>query len=108
VSQEEYRSRDPDRFDALFGEADPRMVAKFFTYHERNPTLYRLFLSFALQAKASGRPRFSSWMIGNRVRWYTAVETTGPVYKLTNDYFALYARLLIFGRSSTASSSCAR
>lgn len=93
-----FRARDPARYDALFGAADPRMVARFFAYHAKNPDLYRLFVQYAQEAKDRGRGRFSSWMIGNRVRWYTSVETTGPLYKVTNDYFALYARLLIFER----------
>ena len=91
-----HRLRDPDRFDALFAEACPRLVARFFAYHQDNPALFGLFLRYAREAKDRGRGRFSSWMIGNRVRWYTAVETTGPRFKVTNDYFALYARLIVY------------
>jgi hypothetical protein len=91
-----YRDRDPVRFGLLFGEADPRLVQRFFIYHAKNPGLYGLYLKYAREAKDRGRGRFSSWMIGNRVRWYTSVETSGPLYKLTNDYFALYSRLIVF------------
>ena len=31
-------------------------------------------------------------MIVNRIRWETAVVTTGDDYKVSNDFIALYAR----------------
>jgi hypothetical protein len=79
----------------LFREADPRLAEKFKVFHRKNPVVYALFIKFSQEAKASGRKRFSHWMIANRIRWYSLVETSGKAYKLSNDYIALYARLLV-------------
>ncbi len=79
------------------GECDPRLLKKFLEYHSKNPELYKLFKEFAYSAKIKGqRKRFSIWMIANRIRWYSQVETTGHEFKVSNDYLALYARLLIY------------
>ena len=86
-----------DRFKAICAEDDasPKLVKKFLEYHEKNPGVFKLFVRFANEAKASGRPRFSHWMIINRIRWYSSIETTGDQYKISNDYNALYPRLLL-------------
>jgi hypothetical protein len=85
-----------DRFKSLFSEVDKNLFKKFFEFHFENPGVYDLFEKFALQAKAANRPRFSHWMIAQRIRWYTNIETTGTDYKLSNDYIAMYARLLVY------------
>jgi len=85
-----------DRFKNLFSEVDRNLYKKFFEFHFENLGVYDLFEKFALQAKAAGRPRFSQWMIAQRIRWYTNIETTGTDYKLSNDYIAMYARLLVY------------
>jgi hypothetical protein len=86
------------RWQRLFADADPRLVERFLAYHERNPDFYALFTRFADQAREAGRVRFSHWMIGNRIRWYTAVETSGRNYKVSNDYLACFVRLLVYER----------
>lgn len=83
-------------FDWIFRDANPRLVSRFIDYHHKNPDLYALFEKFALEAKQSGRPRFSIWMLANRIRWYSMIETTGKEFKVSNDYLACYARLLIW------------
>ena len=84
-----------ERADELFS-CSPKLLEKFKQFHVDNPLVYDLFKRFADEAKSSGRQRFSHWMIANRIRWYTSVETHGSEYKLSNDFISLYARLLVY------------
>ncbi len=75
---------------------EPRSsVAKFKEYHGENPNIYELFKRFALDAVETGRPRFSARMIGERIRWYTTVETRGDSFKVNDHYWPFYARLFV-------------
>lgn len=96
LSQHENQVSKEDRARSLFLEADPVLLRRFKRFHQDNPEIYELFCRFAREARDTGRKRFSHWMIANRIRWYTTVETTGSEYKLSNDYIALYARLLVY------------
>jgi hypothetical protein len=84
------------RFASLFSGASPKLVERFLKYHGENPELYKMFEKFAFDAMRSGRKRFSIWMIANRIRWYSMIETTGKEFKVSNDYLACYARFLIW------------
>ncbi len=75
--------------------ADPFLVSKFIAFHRKNPAVYEKFCEFAQQALITGRPHFSHWMIVQRIRWYTTVETTGSRFKVSNDFIALYGRMLV-------------
>lgn len=70
----------------------PQRIA-FDKFHAENPHVYRLFVRFALQAIESGRPRFSARMIGERMRWYTMIETTDRDFKLGNNCLPFYVRI---------------
>tara|TARA_R110000796_G_scaffold43000_2_gene105861 strand:- start:4219 stop:4494 length:276 start_codon:yes stop_codon:yes gene_type:complete len=69
-----------------------KLKQKFDDWHKENPEVYVLFCKFTLQASERGHKRLSAWMIVNRIRWETAVVTTGDDYKVSNDFIALYAR----------------
>jgi len=86
--------------DALFNGCDEKLLARFKKFHLENPVVYELFKRFATEAKNSRRVRFSHWMIINRIRWYSAIETNGEKYKISNDFIALYARLLVYNDES--------
>ena len=79
----------------LFDGCCRALLGKFRAYNNTNPQLYNLMEKFALEAHRANRKRFSIWMIANRVRWYTQIETTGQEFKVSNDYLALYARLIV-------------
>ncbi len=69
---------------------------RFVIYHRDNPRIFELFKKFAYEALNSGRPRFSSWAIINRIRWEVDIETnSGDGFKISNDFIAYYSRLLI-------------
>jgi hypothetical protein len=67
----------------------------FREFHWRNPQVYKLFTHFANQALMSGREYFGARMIGERIRWYTRVETTDADFKVNDHVWPYYARLLM-------------
>jgi len=73
---------------------------RFKAFHKANPQVYVLFVRFAEMARTKGRrPRFGARMIGERIRWYTAVETTSTDdYKINDHFWPYYARLLMLTR----------
>lgn len=76
----------------MFDAGNPH-EKKFWEYHRENPQVYALFDRFAREAVARGRKHFSAYMIFERMRWYTIIETGGDEYKLNNNYRPYYARL---------------
>lgn len=51
--------------------------AKFNAYNAANPHVYTLFKRFAYEAFAAGATKISSKLIIERIRWETAITTTG-------------------------------
>ena len=68
---------------------------KWWEWHKQNPHVYDLFEKFTLDAISKGHERLSAWLIVNRIRWETAVETRGDDFKISNDFIAYYARLFM-------------
>lgn len=74
-------------------DADPRLVERFVSYHRRHPQVWKLFIRYARQMRDGGnRKRYSAWAIINRIRWDHDMEKT-EVFKIANQYIAVYARL---------------
>jgi len=72
------------------------LTDKFNQYHKDNPQVYELFKRFTFMAIKRGHNRLSAWMIANRIRWETSIETFSvDEYKISNDYIALYARMFM-------------
>lgn len=72
------------------------LTDKFNQYHKDNPQVYELFKRFTFMAIRRGHNRLSAWMIANRIRWETSIETFSvDEYKISNDYIALYARMFM-------------
>ena len=67
----------------------------FVEFHQGNPHVYQMFKRFAKQAKSAGRPRFGAHAIGERIRWYTQIETSDTEFKLNDHHLPYYARLLM-------------
>ena len=68
---------------------------KWWVWHKENPHVYELFERFTMDAIRRGHKRLSAWLIVNRIRWETMVETTGEDFKISNDFIAYYARLFM-------------
>lgn len=67
---------------------------RFCQFHKQNPQVYKLFKHFASQAR-DRREHFGARMIGERLRWYTQIETTDADYKLNDHIWPYYARMLM-------------
>ena len=57
--------------------------------------MYELFKRFTMQAISRGHRNLSAWLIVNRIRWETSIETTGDDFKISNDFIAYYSRLFM-------------
>lgn len=68
---------------------------RFEEFHKANPRIYDLLVRFALEAKRSGRPRYSIDAIIQRVRWHLSIETTDSDFKLNDHFTSRYARLIM-------------
>tara|TARA_S200002703_G_C3770242_1_gene237139 strand:+ start:254 stop:544 length:291 start_codon:yes stop_codon:yes gene_type:complete len=68
------------------------LMNRFNNFNRDNPEVYELFKRFTFQAINKGHTRLSAWMIANRIRWETQIETVNDDYKIGNDYIALYSR----------------
>lgn len=69
---------------------------RFKQFHRDNPRVFELFKRFAESALENGRRRrFGARMIGERIRWYTAIETSDEEYKVNDHFWPYYARLLM-------------
>ena len=68
---------------------------RFKKFHAKNPDVYSYFKQFAWSLISAGHQKLSSKLIVNRIRWETAVTTTGPTYLIDDRYTPWYARLFI-------------
>ncbi len=76
--------------------SDAVTLHKWAEFHRENPHIFDLFVRFADEARKAGRTHFSCYMIRERIRWYTSVETTSmPEVKFSNNHTPYYARLLL-------------
>lgn len=66
---------------------------EWWEWHLKNPEVWKMFERFSFDAVNRGRKKISHWLIVNRIRWETAILTTGNDFKISNDYIAFYARL---------------
>ena len=67
----------------------------WWEWHKQNPHVYELFKRFTFQAIRRGHKRCSAWLIINRIRWETTIETSIVATKISNDFIAYYARLFM-------------
>jgi hypothetical protein len=68
---------------------------EWWKWHKLNPHVYDLFKQFTFEAVDKGHERFSHWLVMNRIRWETSIDTVGDEFKIRNDYIAYYARLFM-------------
>jgi hypothetical protein len=83
-----------DQIRRTLAEADARLVERFILYHRANPHVFVKFVDQARRIKDSGRQKYSAWTIITWCRFEHDLVTTGDVFKINNDFIALYARLL--------------
>ena len=67
---------------------------KFNEFHRENPDVYTSFKKFAFQLINAGCKRLGSKQIIERIRFETAIKTTGdPDFKINNNHTCFYSRL---------------
>lgn len=71
------------------------LPTRFIWHHSTEPEVYQMFEGFALQMYAKNPLVGSAWLIANRMRWETYVNTTTEPYNISNDFIALYSRLFM-------------
>ena len=74
---------------------DTPQKKKWLKWHKENPHVYALFDHFTKDAIRKGHMRLSAWLIINRVRWETSIETSGGDFKISNNFIAYYSRLFM-------------
>jgi hypothetical protein len=86
----------------ILHEADANLVKRFAEYHLLNPHVYAGFVRRAFKMKAAGRRKYSQWVIIQAMRWEYDLGTHRDVFKINNDFIALYARLAIHEHAALA------
>lgn len=74
-------------------ELTDQIQIDFERFNRENPDVYRQFDRFARRMIEKGCAVGSAYLIFERIRWETVVETRGEPVKLNNNYRPLYARL---------------
>tara|TARA_B100000123_G_scaffold272568_1_gene255953 strand:+ start:397 stop:783 length:387 start_codon:yes stop_codon:yes gene_type:complete len=70
-------------------------TCEFIDFHYANPHVFTKYRNYAYIVFKRGLRKSSSELIFNRLRWFEAVQTTDPLFKLNNNYKPYYARLLM-------------
>jgi len=68
---------------------------KFRKFHFANPHIYQTFSIYSWDAAKAGHKVFSHWLIMNRIRWDSLIQTDGEKYKIPNEFIAFYARMFM-------------
>lgn len=68
------------------------LAAKFAEFDSANPMVWALFIRFSFDAISRGFEHFGVASVVERIRWFTAVETRGDIYKINNNFAAFYVR----------------
>lgn len=85
----EWGSSNPEKWLELFGSAHQKMVVAFWGFHQRNGDVFQAFKAKAAELWNKGMRKSSGWHIINVIRWSNRES-------ISNDYIALYSRLLVF------------
>lgn len=72
-----------------------RIHREFQSWASANPKAVALFFRFADEAWEHGRRTIGAKLIVERIRWETAVITSGDDYKINNNYTAYLARMYV-------------
>ena len=88
------QTTDQQKHAQLWGRYSMTKIEKFDKWLDRNKIVYKMFCQYAKQYRDAGYDRCSAALIGNRLRWETAIQTFGNEYKISNDYLPMLARKL--------------
>ena len=82
---------------SLFDQTKSDIELRFKQFHADNPHIYKLIKRFTFELIDHGHKNGGISMVVERVRWETSITTHDPPegFKLSNDYRAHYARMLM-------------
>jgi hypothetical protein len=72
-----------------------RLQVRFEAFHRQNPHVFDAIEVLTWEMKKWKWPKASISLIYERLRWIHAIKTQGDKYKLSNDFRAYYARLVM-------------
>lgn len=80
------------------------IAIRFETFHARNPHVYRVLVELSRQWMATGKTKLGVKALFEGARWTLGLTTDAPdeVYRLSNDFTAYYARLLMHNEADLA------
>lgn len=68
---------------------------KFEAFHAENPGVYAELVKLALRVRGAGRARYGIATLFEVMRYRRDIQTSGDVFKLNNNFRALYARKIM-------------
>ena len=74
---------------------DDAIANDFRKFHRENPDVYSELVKISRQLKLRGRDHYGIKALFEVVRFHRAIRTNDPVFKLNNNFTALYARLIM-------------
>lgn len=80
-------------FDLIVETRADQIEAAWRKWHELNPQFWVLFQKFTFDLIRAGHAHGSADMVCHRIRWETALRTTGPIVKVNNNHVAYFSRL---------------
>lgn len=83
-----------------YGRVDihPRDTKKwndFMKFHQKHPQVYDYFFQLANEARGKGLKSIGAHLLIQRIRWEAHMDRKDSTYKICNNHFPYYARLLI-------------
>lgn len=79
----------------LFQNIDRGLLMRFALYHKANTSIYSEFKTIAFAMIATGRKKYSGWIILNVIRWRKDKQSNDRIFKINNDYIALFSRMFV-------------
>jgi hypothetical protein len=76
-------------------EKGATLKQRFWAFHFQNPHIYQALRKMALDLKRRGVKRCGIKMLYENLRYNYTVQTRGEPYKLSNNFHAFYARLIM-------------
>ncbi len=79
--------------DKLFNNTNKELLQRFAVYHKKNTSIYHDFKELAFQMISADRAKYSAWVVVNVIRWRRDSKSNNKLFKINNDFIAIYARM---------------
>jgi hypothetical protein len=72
-----------------------KIANAFRRFHKENPDIYKELVILSRDLMRKGREHYSINALFEVIRYHRAIRTNDPLFKLNNNFRALYARLIM-------------